>query len=226
MLKNRSRSVRIFYFLSLIFSLSLLGCGTTSDERIAVLKTGIDKATALSAEADKYIAVLDSQLIEADRMLADPATATDQTARIREVIAKIQSEKDLAAKQKASIDAALVAWTQQIDAITAAGSANIGTELQIIGTGLTAGSPMAPGPAAGYLYLIGTLIGIVGAGIGKVYQSRKDSPHLDALPEVIKGVDDVLAQIVKPADVEKAKQLLMLRQSSQTQAIVGDIKNP
>lgn len=209
--------------------LLVAGCGTTSDERIAVLKNGIDKATTLSAEADKYIAVLDSQLVEADRLLADPATAIEQSEKIREVIATIQSEKALAQEKKSQVDAAIAAWKTQIDQITAQGGANIGTELQIIGTGLSTGAPVA-GPAAGYLALAGAILTAIGAGVGKAYGSKRATdaaePYVQALPEVIKGVNDILDQVTPtPEAANMAKGLLMLRQSAQTQALVGDIKH-
>jgi hypothetical protein len=214
-------------FITMVAAMMLLvaGCGSTSEERIAVLKSGIDKATALSAESEKYVAILDTQLTEADRMLADPAIDAELTAKIQGVIAKVQAERDKAMAQKATIDAAVENWKKQVDSITAGGSANIGTELQIIGTGITTAAPIAPGPAAGYMYLVGALLTAFGAGVGKVYQTKKDSPAIQALPEVIKGVNDILSQVTTTPDaVNQAKALLMLRQSAQTQAIVSGIK--
>jgi hypothetical protein len=216
---------RRFITMVAVMGLLVAGCGTTSDERIAVLKSGIDRAAALSAEADKYIAILDAQLIEADTMLATTDGDPDATEKIRGVIATIQDEKARAAVKKSAVDQAVAQWKLQIDAITAQGSANIGTELQVIGTGISTAAPIAPGPAAGYLYLVGALLTAFGAGVGKVYQSRKDSPVIQALPEVIKGVNDILDQVTTTPDaVNQAKALLMLRQSAQTQAIVSEIK--
>jgi len=212
------------FFLIAAMTLLVAGCGTTSDERIGYLKTGIEKATALSAEADKYVAILETQLTEADRILSDPATGIPEAAEVREVISKIQAEKDKAIARKKQIDDAIGQWKAQIEAITAQGSANLGQELQIIGQGLTVTAP-ATGPAAGYLALAGALLTALGAGIGKVYQSKKDAPSIQALPEIIQGVDDILKQTLASSEIqEKAKALLMLRQSTTTQKLVQEIK--
>lgn len=201
------------------------GCGSTSDERIAVLKSGIERATALSAEADSYVALLDTQLTEAEQILANPAIDAEMSAKVQEVVAKVRAERDKAMAQKATVDAAVANWKKQVDAITAGGSANIGTELQIIGTGITTAAPIAPGPAAGYMYLAGALLTAFGAGVGKVYQSKKDSASIQALPEIVKGVNDILDQVAKDPEAQnQAKALLMLRQSAQTQALVSEIK--
>lgn len=208
-----------------VMGLLVAGCGTTSDERIAVLKSGVKRATAMSKEADSYIAILDTQLNEADRILADPAIDAEMSAKIREVIAKVKADKDKAVARKATVDAAAETWTKQIEALLATGPANIGTELQVVGTGITTTAPIVPGPVSGYMYLAGTLLTLVGAGIGKVYQQKRDSASVQALPEIVKGVNDILEQVTSSPEAQnQAKALLMLRQSAQTQALVSEIK--
>jgi F0F1-type ATP synthase membrane subunit b/b' len=209
--KKSRREFRIISFtcaLTTLVSVVLffaIGCNTTSSERIALIKSGIDKAAVLSEEIDKYCVVLDSQLAEADRILADPATGIEQGDRIREVIAKIKAEKDKAQAKKIEIDAAIAKAKTEIERITAEGAGDLGTELQTIGTLLTTTAPLIPPPAGGYMALVGALLTAIGGAIGgKAYQSIKDAKYKTATEEIILGnekslkvLDNDVADMVK-----------------------------
>lgn len=203
MLKNRSRRVLNFSFCILIFA--LVGCGSTSKDRIAAYQTAITQAQSVSKEADSYNTQLDEVIAQSEAAIAAglPVEKADS------LLAKIAQAKAVKAtvvayKQAAEVQAAKCQAT--IDELVASGRDDFGAELEAIGSIVTGAGATVPPPVGTWLALIGTLMGVSGAAVGRVYGKKKATaeaqPFVTAATEIIEGNEKSLA--IMPAKLAEA----------------------
>jgi len=199
------RSVLKFSICLFLFAIFLVGCGTTSKDRIAAYQTAISSAQAVSAEADSYSAQLDEVIAQSEATIAAGLPA-EQADSLLEKIAKAKAVKAtvIAYKQAAMLQAAKCQAT--IDELVASGREDFGAELEAIGSIVTGAGATVPPPVGTWLALIGTLMGVSGAAVGRVYGKNKATaaaePYVIASKEIIEGNEKSLA--IMPAKLAEA----------------------
>ncbi len=144
----------------------LAGCGSTSEERIAMYKQIVDRSVAASQKADSYLPQVNEAIAESEAAFAAGLPA-DQAAAVQ---AKIESGKKIKAEilaGKAVADKAAIEAQAKIDAIIERGDTGFAGELEAIGGMMDVAGKVLPPPAGPYVTLSGILVGIIGAAFGR-----------------------------------------------------------
>ena len=202
-----------------------VGCGDTSQQRLESQRELIAVAQATLASATEQVQSLEAAIAEFELAMADPEIDPEYAAKMKELTEKAKENYDKAIAKKAQIEKDLAAYQARLDAIlaNAAGSANLGDEIEAVGETIRTGSSWLPAEAGPIGILIGTIIGIIGRTMAKRARLEKEEQH-DALVDVVKSVDNTLkAAKDAPLDKEAIKGTLSV-QNAKTVGIVAEIK--
>jgi hypothetical protein len=209
-------------FMVIVLMAALVaGCGSTSEQRIAAYKQGLDQATAASRELDLYLPQVDGAIAASEAAIAAGLPA-DQAAKMQAKIDEAKKVKAQLLAYKAAADKAALEAQAAIAAIIEGGGKDFSAELQAIGAVLTSAGAVVPPPAGPFVTLGGVLVGIIGGIFGGIKSQKK---YKTGLVDVVKSVNAVLDK--SPTDsAAEIKETLKTNQSNETQTLVREINLP
>jgi len=218
--------------VSIAFMFLFAGCQfDTSAQRLATLQSAITAAQQASSEADGQIVLLQTSIAEFQTLLADANMPADFRLQASEALAKAQVKLQYFLDIKAKADKAMADYQKTMDNIAAADANKLdwSDEAKAWGGIITTTAPLA-GPAAGWLYIIGsavTVIGSIGAALKKASDEKKakekEQQASKALDEVVTG-NEIYLQSAQATDVARFKEAQNRVQTAETVQKVAAIK--
>lgn len=198
------------------------GCGSTPQDRIDAAKQAVPWLQQSSTMLDGQIALLQTAIADAKKLLTDPNLSPADTAKYRAVVEK--AEKGVAGfvEKKRTVDNAL-AVVEKVIAAGPVADAQFADELRLISQALSAASVAVPGPLGLWMKIAAALIMLL-ASMLAAWKTKQAATKGTDLVNVIASVDAIMdANLV--TDKEAAKKLLANRQGIATAANVKAIKD-
>jgi ABC-type glycerol-3-phosphate transport system substrate-binding protein len=199
----------------------LMGCGTTSEDRIALYQQALQQAQVANAQLDAALKETTTVIEELRAEIAGKLTP-EQGAFANEQLDKAVAIKTKIEVQKGLVDGTLKALETKINALAASGRTDAGVDLEAIGA-VIGGAGAIPSPLTPYLLLGGSILSIIGAVLGRASNRGTITKTKAALVEVVSGVEELLSTLpARSAAVTVLKDF----QSIETQAAVKTILEP
>ncbi len=217
--------------VSIVFMFAVAGCQSSSAERLVVLQTAYTAVKEASSTAGDQIALLQTAVGQLQIAVADGNMPADFRLQASDALAKTQAKLQSLQQIKVQADKAMGDYQKTIDQIAAADANKLdwSDEAKALGEGAKAIAPFT-GSAAGYVYLGGSLLVIIGS-IGTAMKKAKDekkakteaSQANTALDQVVTA-NDIFLKAAPVDTVQKFKEAQNLIQTAPTVQKVAVIK--
>jgi ABC-type glycerol-3-phosphate transport system substrate-binding protein len=201
--------------------LMLSGCGTTSEERMALYQKAMEQTQVANAQLDVALKESTTVIEELRAEIAGKLTPEQET------FANEQLDKAVAIKTKIEVQKGLVNGTlkvleTKINELAASGRTDVGVDLETFGI-LVGSAGTVPSPLTPYLLLGGSILSIIGGVIGRLSNKGTITKTRAELVDVVTSVEDLLRTLpVRSAAVKILKD----NQAIETQAVVKEILEP
>jgi hypothetical protein len=159
--------------------LSLAGCGTSPQERLALMQGVLTATQAQAASVQDVIAQFEGASADARKVLADPNLAPETRARLLGYIAQIDQQLARYRPMLSGLQEAVAKIQADIAAAGAQGeNLDAGSEIQMYGHAIGMGGAALPPPLNAYAGLIGLATTLVGGVVGSVLRGKKADAQL------------------------------------------------
>lgn len=235
---SRIPKIVILFCVLCLFCGSFSGCDSSPAERMTAVKLVIDQSTAISHSVDASITDVNQTIIALELLMNDPNLPIESKPQILLALSAAKTKVNTLILQKQKVDAVLLQAQTMLNSIDM-NDLNADKELTAYGGMVTSAAPLLPPGIAGYIYLAGILIPIVGGLIGKIImqiqkiklQSQKINDLKKINTDVVTSVDVLLnpaenGGIISAEKVGAAKTLLEHNQLGVTSDAVNAIHDP
>lgn len=186
--------VALLINISVYTTVTMVGCDSTTDQRLDLTRQTTSQAQDVSTELTKVISDLEAGIASAKDSIASGDLPDEYKAELSAQVALAEGKLNKYNEYKDRIDESLANLNS---------AANSGDEGKTLETGVREVAKFLPQPYGIYLALASPLIGWVGAFIGKLSEKKKAKKTMTAL---VASVNDGLSAIdEKTTDVIKAK---------------------
>lgn len=209
----------IGFLAGMLLCLTMVGCGTTPEQRIAAVKTTLDTYTEASETLDESIPKLEALIVDAELKLE--TTEGDLADELRNFLAGARPKLAKAIEEKAKADAAIETWSARLVEIQADPNLTWADELEVLGTGIQASAPLL-GPKGWIASSVGSLIVLASTLFG-AGQRKKAGVSTQGLTQVVAGVK-ALIQTQSPKEQVQSKAILKEFQTPQTRTLVDQLR--
>lgn len=199
----------------------IAGCGSTSEQRLAMYRDAMAQAQTMSAQLDAYLPQINEAIASAEAAI-QAGLPEEQAAKLLDKINEAKAVKEQILTYKASATEAAARAQTAINTILEGGQTDFAAEMQAIGAMLASAGEVIPPPTGPFVALGGTILGILGGIFGGVRSQKK---YKTGLVDVVKSVDKVLDNLSEDEGA-KALSVMANTQADTTRTLVRTIKMP
>jgi len=205
-----------------VLCLFLSGCGTTPEQRMAMVQSYIEAGQRASASLDDAIAATELVLDQAAASLNDPNLPAKEVQQILAMQKEARDQLAAFRAKKTMLDNDLARWKDLLAQAQAKG-VGVFDEVQLYGEGLRALGNQVGGNVGGYVSLAGALVAAIsGALAGIASQRNKTTQTRKTLEGVVGSVSALLASDAV-VDRDKATNVLQAAQLPEVRSEVRQV---
>ena len=209
--------------LLVVLVLAVVGCGSTSQDRMDGLLQFLGWAQDTSAKIDEDIAAVEQGIADLIIAADDPSLTSEQAENIVTALQLAETNLVLARSGKVKIDTAIAQARADIEAIAAEGDADIGTEIRAVGATISASAATLPPPYGAYAGLIGLAVTTIGGIVTSIFARRQTLEERASTREIIIGVEKSRA-VGADLGAEGLETALRAATSPKTKAMIATVK--
>lgn len=218
--------------LSLLLLLGVVGCDTTSYQRVAMLENAVIQAEKISDELGVRLEDMEATLTETQAALNDPNLPADLREQLNNLLTQTVDGIKVVSAKRGEYGALITRLRKQIEEAKKE-DMGFGDELILYGKQLKEGAKHLPGSVGGYATLAGIIFGAIGTVLarkrkGELTRAQDEKAvSLRAVAEIVHGIEYAKKDLMKADKANNVGVLtkaLATTESTETTELVTAIR--